>query len=131
LGTYNCGVAFSTDGKRLATGEGGTPVLIDVTAGKVDLSLKAQPGLAVIATFLGDGQRVAFAFDVGIVKVFSSATGQDLLPSRGHGSSVESVAVSPDGLWIASAGGPDGTARLWNAATGELRWTQDLNTKVF
>jgi hypothetical protein len=36
----------------------------------------------------------------------------------GHSGSVHSVAVSPDGTFVVT-GGSDGTARIWDAATGE------------
>ena len=38
----------------------------------------------------------------------------------GHVGSVNAVAVAPDGSWIATASG-DGTARVWDAATGHER----------
>ena len=40
----------------------------------------------------------------------------------GHTGAVNSVAFSPDGAWLSTAS-EDRTARLWNAATGDLRHT--------
>lgn len=39
------------------------------------------------------------------------------LQLRGHAAAVSQVRISPDGRWIASASA-DGTARIWDAATG-------------
>ncbi|HUT95099.1 MAG TPA: WD40 repeat domain-containing protein [Thermoguttaceae bacterium] len=43
---------------------------------------------------------------------------------EGHDGPVESVAVGPDGLLVASAS-HDGTVKLWNPATGEVHGTLD------
>jgi WD40 repeat protein len=43
-------------------------------------------------------------------------------PTLEHGSSVNSVAFSPDGQTLTSACN-DMTVKLWNVATGELRHT--------
>ena len=37
----------------------------------------------------------------------------------GHSDMVHSIAVSPDGRWVAS-GSEDNTIKVWNAATGKL-----------
>ncbi len=42
---------------------------------------------------------------------------QQRLELRGHTAAVSQVRISPDGRWIASASA-DGTARIWDAATG-------------
>jgi WD40 repeat protein len=49
----------------------------------------------------------------------ASRSGVEILPQMGHRTSVTAVAVSPDGRFAASAGGP---VKLWEIATGrELR----------
>jgi WD40 repeat protein len=45
----------------------------------------------------------------------------DRLLQSGHTSSIQALALSSDGRWVAS-GGYDKTVIVWNAATGEERW---------
>jgi WD40 repeat protein/serine/threonine protein kinase len=46
---------------------------------------------------------------------------------KGHKSAVTSVAFSPDGRWIVS-GSYDGTANVWDAASGQVTLTLDAQT---
>ena len=52
------------------------------------------------------------------VKVWDAATGQETLTLKGHTDGVASVAFSPDGKRLASAG-RIGTVKVWDAATGQ------------
>jgi hypothetical protein len=71
--------------------------------------------------FSPDGGRLATAGSSadagGIVQVWDVSTGDDRGYLQGHSREVHSVAFSADGMLLAT-GSWDGTARLWNAATG-------------
>jgi WD40 repeat protein/serine/threonine protein kinase len=58
----------------------------------------------------------------GEVKVWELATGHCLATLTGHGASIQSVAFSPDGHWLAT-GAADGTVRLWDGLTFAPRST--------
>ena len=54
----------------------------------------------------------------GVVRLWDSASGRELLVYRGHTKPVRTIAFSQDGKSIASAGG-DPAIRIWDPATGK------------
>ena len=64
-----------------------------------------------------DGKDLAVASDMGIW-LYDARTGAEVALLSGHNGEVKSIAYSPDGKMLASAG-LDETVRLWNPKTGE------------
>jgi WD40 repeat protein len=98
-------VAFSPDGKALATGDGGEPVVA------------RQPGQSQFA-----------------VHLFDAVTGQERAAWAGHEAPIEAVAFSPDGKTLASASF-DKSVRIWEVATGKeaavLRLAEPVHALAF
>src|SRR5262249_28586323 len=92
-------VAFSPDGKRLASGSG--PVTIpgevkiwDAQTGQELFAFKVGQWVSVV--FSPDGKRLASAARGG-VNVWDAQTGHELLALKREGAFPPSVAFSPDG----------------------------------
>ncbi|MCG6923648.1 MAG: protein kinase [Acidobacteria bacterium] len=64
-----------------------------------------------------DAERFVAADHAGVISVGSVEGGEEPHLLLGHESRLEDLQVSPDGRWIASAGG-DGTLRLWPMPEG-------------
>jgi WD40 repeat protein len=128
-------VAFSPDGKRLASAGGGmvsagggTIKVWDAETGQ-ELHTFPSGGFSVAVAFSPDGRRIAGAgtppidgdgpSGSGEIKVWDAETGRELLTLQGHTGEVSNVAFSPDGQRLASGAFLDPTLRVWDAQTGQ------------
>ena len=66
----------------------------------------------MLSPFLQMAKRIASASDDATVRIWSSETGQHLFTYEGHTKSVNALAWSPDGKYIAS-GGDDKIVQVW------------------
>jgi WD40 repeat protein len=112
---------FSPDGAFIATGHRETdpgPRIIIRDRSNNDPLLTIFGTLDMDMDWSPDGRLLAS--EDGVWEV---ATGQELYPLSGHTGPVDSVAFSPDGSYLATAGREDHLIIIWDAHTGERLWT--------
>jgi WD40 repeat protein/tRNA A-37 threonylcarbamoyl transferase component Bud32 len=122
---------WSPDGRRLFTGGTGpryTSQVWDAETGQVLSTLEGENGEhgpIQEARFSPDGRyllgfRRSYIYKREKLSLWDAATGKPHVLLDGHQGDITSAAFSPDGKWVVSTS-TDGTARVWEVATGRQR----------
>ena len=114
-------VAFSSDGKTLATGSQDKTVrLWDLLAGRERSRCDGHTDWVSAVAFSPDGKTLGSVSRDWTVRVWDPATGKQSRCLEGHQGGVLGIAFLPDGQTLASAS-QDRTVVLWDLPTGRER----------
>jgi WD domain, G-beta repeat/Planctomycete cytochrome C len=118
-------VAFSPDGKRLATAGADRIIRVyETETGKLLVQIEDHADWIFDIAFSPDGNRLASASRDKTSKVFDVVKKESLVTFTGHGQPVYTVAFSPDGKTVAT-GGEDNEIRVWTTE-GEAKQVREI-----
>jgi RNA polymerase sigma factor (sigma-70 family) len=111
-------VAFSTDGKTLAAGLGGSIRVWDTVTGEERSTPAGHDNVVACVAVSEDGKTALTAGMDGVIVLWDLARGTEIRRLRGHQGWVRAAGFVPGGKYLASASS-DQTVRLWDLATGD------------
>ncbi|EKM61838.1 uncharacterized protein PHACADRAFT_135777 [Phanerochaete carnosa HHB-10118-sp] len=124
-------VKYSPDGAHLVSAADDCTIKIwDAVSGMLihTLRLEAHAKFIPCAVFMPDGGHILSGSDDGSIKIWDAGTGVCLTTLTAHQDRVLSIAVSPNGLWMASS--TESLVCLWSLeAPGEVRQAFAGHTK--
>jgi WD40 repeat protein len=111
-------VAFSPDGKILATTKGKAVLLVEALTGKIRHQLEGHKSRVDITAFSSDGRRVA-SVGQSQAMLWDAQKGKLIRVVQDKSGGVTQLRFSPNGKLLATTG-KEGKVRLYDAELGEL-----------
>ncbi|MGK7957206.1 MAG: WD40 repeat domain-containing protein [Crocosphaera sp.] len=106
-------VAFSSDGKYLASGSHKAIKIWEVATGQEIRTLETGRGRYLdLIVYSPNGKYLASGSRDRSIKIWEVAKGKEICTLTGHSDKVNSIAYSPDGKYLAS-GSRDGSIKIW------------------
>lgn len=119
------GLAFSRDGRLLASGGGKTIKIWDVATAREVHTIQGHDDFIEEIAMSPDSSMFASAGRDSAVKIWDLATGRQIHSMSGRAASVSALAFSSNGRWMATGSGRkfeagDTAVRVWDVASGQV-----------